>query len=343
MKKITILALTFLTLALTACGKAPSTAQAAPIPIVVADDTLIAEGRLEPIHYAEIAFNTSGMVSEVLVQEGQVVKDGDPLVRLGNENDPSYAAAKLELVNAQKAIDDLVNSRSTDFAQAVIDLHDAEKDFTKAENYLNYLKTSDSVPQTNYRLKLVKTNRGYEYKSEAVNFKGPASEEWIFNAENDLALKQATFEDAQRTYDNLKDGPNAEQLLVLEARLKAAKAALAAFTVTAPFDGVVAELNAKLGSSINAGQPAVTIAYMASWVVITTDVTEIDVVKLAEGQPVTVTLDAIPDAVLNGKVFSIGQSYSENQGDIVYEVKVLLTDQNPAMRWGMTAVVKFEE
>jgi hypothetical protein len=40
-------------------------------------------------------------------------------------------------------------------------------------------------------------------------------------------------------------------------------------------------------------------------------------------------------------VLSTGQSYSENQGDIVYEVTILLTDQNPAMRWGMTAEVKF--
>jgi multidrug resistance efflux pump len=71
-------------------------------------------------------------------------------------------------------------------------------------------------------------------------------------------------------------------------------------------------------------------------------VTEIDVVNLKEGQPVTVTLDALPGVVLKGKVLSIGQNYSQNQGDIVYEVTVVLTDTNPAMRWGMTAAVKFE-
>lgn len=343
MKKITLLTLTLLALALAACSTAPATPVATQVPVVVADETIVAEGRLEPVHYAEIAFNASGVVSEVLVQEGQAVKEGDPLIRLGNENDPSYAAAQLELVNAQKAMDDLVNSRGSDFAQAVIDLQDAEKKFTRAENYLRYLKTSDSVPQTNYSVKLVQTARGYEYKSEVTNFEGPASDEWIFNAENDLALKKATLEDAQRAYDNLKDGPNAEQIPVLEARLNAAKATLAAFTVTASFDGVVTELNAKAGSSINAGQIAVTIAVTSRWVVITTDVTEIDVVKLTEGQPVVVTLDAIPGVVLNGEVYSIGQSYSENQGDIVYEVTVLLADLDPAMRWGMTAVVKFVE
>jgi multidrug resistance efflux pump len=111
--------------------------------------------------------------------------------------------------------------------------------------------------------------------------------------------------------------------------------------VIAPFDGMVADLNAKLGSSINAGEPAVTVADFSSWLVKTTDLTEIDVVNLAEGQPVTVTLDALPDVELKGQILSIGQNYSENQGDVVYEVTILLTDTHPAMRWGMTAAVKF--
>jgi hypothetical protein len=58
---------------------------------------------------------------------------------------------------------------------------------------------------------------------------------------------------------------------------------------------------------------------------------------------VTVSLDALPDTPLNGEILSIGQNYAENQGDIVYEVTILLTDTHPAMRWGMTAAVKFEE
>lgn len=345
MNKTILITIMALGLLITACSTPADVSTATPelIPTVIADTTIIAEGRVEPIQYAEIAFTTTGMVGEVMVEEGQAVKQGEPLIRLGNEIDSSYMAAQLELANAQKAMDDLVNSRGADFAQAVIDLHDAKDEYTRADNYLRYLKTSDSVPQTTYSVKLVQTARGYEYKPEAKNFKGPASEEWILNAENDLALKKATLENAQRTYDNLKDGPDAEQLPVLEARLNAAKATVAAFTVTAPFDGVVAELDAKVGSTINAGQVAIVIADTSKWIVVTTDVTEIDVVKLANSQPATVTLDAIPDVDLKGKILLIGQNYSENQGDIVYKVTVLLTDTDPAMRWGMTAAVKFEE
>ena len=118
---------------------------------------------------------------------------------------------------------------------------------------------------------------------------------------------------------------------------------MAAFSVLAPFDGVVAELNAKSGSSIKAGEVAVTIADFSSWLIETTDLTEIDVVKLSEGQPLSITLDAIPDAQLAGVIQSIGQSYEEKQGDIVYPVTVALEDSHPSLRWGMTAVVTFAE
>ena len=44
---------------------------------------------------------------------------------------------------------------------------------------------------------------------------------------------------------------------------------------------------------------------------------------------------------LNGVVDAISQTYAEKQGDVVYEVTILLTDTHPDMRWGMTAAVNF--
>src|SRR5215208_1963196 len=338
---ITVLGLSLL---FTACSAPAAATSATPesIPTVIADSTIIAEGRLEPVRYAEIAFNASGVVSEVLVEEGQTVKKGEALIRLGDESDTQYAAAQLELVSAQKALNDLKNVSGTDLAQAVIDLKDAQEEYNDAVDYLDYLQNSQKVPQTETRRYLVQTWKGYEYRVKTKSFKGPAPQDWLIEAENDLALEKAELDSAQRAYDRLKGGVDADQLAVLEARLNAAKAGVTAFSVTAPFDGLVANLNAKLGNSINAGEPAVTIADFSHWVVNTTDLTEIDVVELAEDQPVVVTLDAIPDVELNGTILSIGQTYSENQGDIVYEVTILLTDTHPNMRWGMTAAVKFK-
>ena len=339
---ITIVGLSLFLAACSAGGSAAAGATPEAVPTVVADSTIIAEGRLEPVRYAEIAFTASGVISDVPVEEGQAVKQGDAIIRLGDESDTNFAAAELDLVSAQKELNDLQNTAGTDLAQAVIDLKDAQEEYNDAVDYLDYLQDSKKVPQTETRRFLVQTWKGYEYRVKTKNFKGPAPQDWIIEAENDLALKKAELEAAQRTYDRLKGGVDADQLAVLEARLNAAKAGVTAFSVTAPFDGVVADLNAKLGNSINAGEPAVTIADFSHWIVNTTDLTEIDVVDLEEGQPVIVTLDAIPGVELKGTILSIGQTYAENQGDVVYEVTIVLDDTDPAMRWGMTASVAFE-
>lgn len=334
----------FMSLWLVACSSAAAAAtQEETIPPVIADVGITAEGRVEPLRFAEIAFTTSGVISEVLVREGETVTKGQPLIRLGDASDTNYAAAELELVNAQKAINDLTNAAGTDLAQAIIDLKDAQEEYEKAANYLTYLQTSQKVPQTETRSFLIQNWKGYEYRTKTRHFKGPAPEDWIIEAQNDLTLKKAQLDDAQRTYDRLKDGADAEQLVVLEAQLKAAQAKVAAFSVTAPFDGVVAELNARAGNSISAGEIVVTVADFSSWRIETTDLTEIDVVELSEGGPVTITLDAIPGTTLNGVIESISQTYEEKQGDVVYGVTVALDDGDPLLRWGMTAVVNFEE
>jgi multidrug resistance efflux pump len=332
------------TLLFTACSTANTPTPTAEVveTVEAVESTIIAEGRLEPIRYADIAFTASGRISEILVAEGQTVSKGDELIRLGDASDTQYAAAQLELVSAKKALTDLNNTAGTDFAQTVIDLKDAQEDYNKAVDYLDYLQNADKVPQTETRSFLVQTWRGYEYRTKTKHFKGPAPQDWIIEAENDMNLKKAELDAAQRAYDRLKGGADAEQLAVLEAQLEAAEARVAAFSVIAPFDGVVADLDAKLGGSINAGEPAVTVADFSQWLVQTTDLTEIDVVNLEEGQLVSVTLDAIPDTQLQGEILSIGQTFAENQGDVVYEVTILLNDIHPAMRWGMTAAVTFE-
>jgi multidrug resistance efflux pump len=317
--------------------------EATPVPTEATNSPIIAEGRLEPIRYAEIAFTASGRIGDILVEEGQEVKKGDELIRLGDASDSKYAAAQLELVSAKQALADLSKTGGTDLAQAVIDLKDAKEEFNKAADYLDYLQNEDKISQTEIRrYYLVQTWGKYEFRTKIQQFKGPAPQDWITEAQNDLALKKAELDAAQWAYDRLQGGADAEQLAVLEARLKAAEAGVAAFSVIAPFDGVVADLNARLGGSIEAGEPAVTLADFSEWLVKTTDLTEIDVVKLQEGQRVTVTVDAVPDEEFTGEILSIGQTYAENQGDIVYKVTILLADSHPGMRWGMTASVAFD-
>lgn len=100
-----------------------------------------------------------------------------------------------------------------DLAQAAIDLRDAQEAYDKSANYLKYLQTSQKVPQTETRLFLRPTRNGWKYETKTKSFKGPAPEDWIIDAENDLALKKASLEDLQRAYDSLKNGKEQEVLV----------------------------------------------------------------------------------------------------------------------------------
>jgi multidrug resistance efflux pump len=325
----------------TACSQA-ATATSEVIPTVIADSTIITEGRVEPVRDAEIAFTTSGLVSQVLVEEGQAVKKGDLLIVVGGESDSNYAAAQYEVVSAQKALNDLVKDSEADLAQTVIDLKQAKEDLEKAEVYLHYLQNNKKVPQPETFVYYIKRGKGYEVRLRTHFYRGPAPAGWITQAENDVALKKEDLAKIQAKYERMKEsGVDSAELEVLEAQLDAAEAEVAAFEITAPFDGVVAEMSAKAGSSIRPGEVAATVADFSNWLVKTTDLTEIDVVELTEGDPVIVKLDALPDVDLNGSILSISQTFAENQGDVVYEATVQLNDIHPAMRWGMTASVTF--
>jgi multidrug resistance efflux pump len=341
MKHTLFIILIALALLFTACSPA-ATATSEVIPTVIADSTIIAEGRVEPVRDAEITFTAGGLVSEVLVEEGQTVKKGELLIRLGGESDSNYAAAQYEVVSAQKALNDLIKDSEADLAQAVIDLKQAQEDHEKAETYLHYLQTSKKVPQPETFVYYIKRGKGYEVRLRTHHYRGPAPASWITQAENEVALKKAELEKAQNKVDRMKEtGVDTNELAVLKARLEAAKAEVAAFEITAPFDGMVAEMNAKAGSSIRAGEVAVALADFSNWMVNTTDLTEIDVVELTENEPVIVTLDALPSVELKGTILAIGQTFVEDQGDITYEVTVQLNETHPAVRWGMTARVTF--
>ena len=85
---------------------------------------MIAEGNITPREDAHLFFSTGGLVAEVLVKEGQKVSKGDVLIRLGERESygAALSAANLELVNAQKQVDDLNKKADLSYNQALADL-----------------------------------------------------------------------------------------------------------------------------------------------------------------------------------------------------------------------------
>jgi HlyD family secretion protein len=137
---------------------------------------------------------------------------------------------------------------------------------------------------------------------------------------------------------------------IARSRLSAAQTAREKLTLTAPFAGTVAAVHLKEEQTATAGMPAVTLADFSSWQVETTDLTELDVAQVSEGQPVQVTVDAFPGARLTGTITAIaaapqatGTGLPGLGDDVTYAVTVALEETaGLALRWGMTAFVTAE-
>jgi multidrug efflux pump subunit AcrA (membrane-fusion protein) len=225
-----------------------------------------ATGKVIPVQWARLSLTGSGTVREVLVQEDQQVSAGQLLVRLeGAENlQASVAAAQLELVAAQRAVDDLHKDndvRSAQAWQAIIQAQQAQKD---AQKYLDNLRTNapqpdidqaranvailkdrledaiedfkpyenkpdDNVTRAGYLSKKAQAQKDYDAAVRRLNnLLGNAVKLDIDQAEADLVLAQAHLDAARRQYELVKEGPDPADVRVAQARLENAQAQLVA-------------------------------------------------------------------------------------------------------------------
>ena len=87
------------------------------------------------------------------------------------------------------------------------------------------------------------------------------------------------------------------------------------------------------------GQPVVFLGDLSHLRIETTDLNEADIWAIAVGQDVTLTFDGLPGKALSGQVSRIAPMASIEQGGTNYTVVVELDEQDPGLRWGMTAYV----
>ena len=371
---------------LAACGNNGNDTEQDAIPIVVDDLSVIADGRLNPIESAQLSFSTAGEIIAVLVKEGDSVVSGQPLIQLGNREQfqAAVAAAGLELISAEQALDALYENSETMAAQAQQNLANAREDLRKAEytwsvqqegnrasvssingaeaNLLlarNNLEEAQedfgSAPSSNDAAKalaqqnLSNAQRDFDAALRNLNWlTGRPTDIQQAMLDADVAIAQAKVEDAERDLEDRKDGPHPNDVVLAEARLAnaeaqldAAEAALANVELRAPFDGTVAGVMSKVGEMAAPGQPAVVLADFSSWIVETDNLTEIELPKIAVGQPVAVSFDALSDVELKGTVTAIRPLFEIRQGDVTYTVKISLDENDPRLQWGMTAIVTF--
>ncbi len=166
---------------------------------------------------------------------------------------------------------------------------------------------------------------------------------------SDVAAAEAEVRRAQAQVDLLAAGAKPETIAGAEADIASAKAAVAQAKVAlaetelkAPFAGTVAALDARGGEQVGPGSPIIRLADLTSWQIETDDLTELSVVRVADGAPASITFDAIPGLKITGKVSRVKPLGENKQGDMTYMVVIAPDQIDPRLRWNMTAAVAIE-
>ena len=156
-------------------------------------------------------------------------------------------------------------------------------------------------------------------------------------AQKDLARAQTLNDGGAITQQQLEGLQLNEK--AAEAKFIAAKKHVADAVISAPISGYINKLFLKEGGMIGAGVPACELVNIRSFKM-TVMVDEQDVIKIANGQVVTVKMESQSEIILQGKVASIS---SKSDYALQYSIDILI-DENPdeRLKAGMVATAFFD-
>jgi len=294
--------------------------------------TIGATGTVRAKQTAVLIWQVAGTVDTVNVKVGDNVPADFVMAYLAKTSLPqSVIMAEADLVTAQKALDDLLNS-STAQAQSVVALREAQEVYDKAANWREELNGKIHIKEIRYKkifgttVPVLKEYRGY------------ASKETIAKADEDLGLAKAKLDDAQREFNRLKDGADAVDIAAAQARVDAAQATINLARLIAPFAGTVTESYPLPGDQVAAGATAFRMDNLSS-LLVDVEVSEVDINSVSVGQPVALSFDAILGKEYHGQVVEVAQTGTSVQGVVNFKVTVELTDADQDVKPGMTAAV----
>jgi HlyD family secretion protein len=241
-------------------------------------------GKVEPLQSFEAHAPVGTTVKKLLVKEGDHVKKGQLLAQLDSAEASSQAARALSQVRAAQA--DISALQNGGNREEVLTLEaQTVKTRTERDNAQRNLQALQRLQQ-----------------------QGAASPAEVKQAESQLATAEA---DLKLIEQKQKDRYSAPEIARVEAQKTEAQSAYAAaenilsqLNIRAPFDGIVYSLPVHQGSYVSPGDLVLQEANL-SQVLVRTFVDEPDVGRLAPGQRIELTWDAIPGRIWQGSVSTV--------------------------------------
>jgi membrane fusion protein (multidrug efflux system) len=242
-------------------------------------------------HQHPVSFRVSGTISEVLVDDNQLVKQGQAVAKV-DPKDYEIALAQAR-ADWEKASAQLSQSHAQRIhADAQRKQAEAQANAAKAQS-INSKRTLERDSQLFYQ------GKGVISKQDLDNaqYQSDGNEAIYAAALAGVSVAQASLETAKA-----QEQAAIAQLDSTRAAVENAELQLSYTTVYAPTDGRVAQKTFETGQRVQAGQVGLSLAEPKVWVVANYKENQLD--RIRSGQSAEVRIDAVPNRTFQGKVDS---------------------------------------
>lgn len=287
-------------------------------------DTLIETVRLTGTYKSssntQVFSPTNGIISEIFVSNQDKVQKGDPLFFV--ESTSTEEEKAIAYTNYQQALTALQTAKQArETADTTMWLK--QKALLDAENNLNFmndrLAESGDNPITN----------------------DPYTQLEIESIKSSVTTTRKDFENAENQYKQADQNIVSAQALVNSSKL--AFDATKSKTIYSPASGKVVNLLKSVGDGVNGQddkEPILSVTNVAGLPSIIAKASEIDVIRLKEGQEVQVVFDADKKSTFTGTIVAIDTLGVTTAGVTTYNVHIELEDlASSAIKPGMTATL----
>lgn len=250
-------------------------------------------------HVHPISARISGVVTKVLVDDNQFVKEGQVIAEL----DPADQGVKLEQIQAQIAsVEQQVLQADAQTAQARASASAAQAQVAQAQaQSLRAQQDAERYGQLyNTQMKAVAKS-----ELDAANAARTGALADVAARKDAALAAQAQVGAAQAAREVLK-----AQIKVLQAQAKDAQLQVSYNRIVAPVSGRLGKRNVEVGARVQPGQQLAAIVEDKVWV--TANFKETQLAGLKTGQDVDVVIDALPGEHLKAKLDSFSPA-SGNQ------------------------------
>jgi len=295
-----------------------------------------ADGNLSFPKYRQLTFGITGTVSKINVQEGDRVTKKQVLARLGTSSlEQAVRAAEIDLEIATDSYRKITYPYT--FRTWALDVPASMAFIGSAQQKLDEaLKVTQELGQS-------REQYSWEQYWDIFNRLKQAQDDLVKAREQLIrGYGQDVFASGMLRMTDLWTLRAAElKMEKAQLTLEEAKDDLEKAVMTAPFDGVIAVVNAKEGdrlSSMDYTTKIILEIIDPSIMELDAEVDEIDIPEVRLGQSAIISVDALPALQLEGRVISIYPLPTEESGLILYKVKIGFdVPEGSWLRAGMSA------